>query len=98
MFTDLLRLVEQENRKTYQDWFAAAAEYKASWEQELDERKRTGRKGPEPLPHPDDIAIDLRAGTVAIRGPMTKEEKPDGTGFVSSRRISISRSRTSKSS
>ena len=30
---------------------------------------------PPPLPHPDHIEIDLRAGTARIVGPMTKEEK-----------------------
>ena len=76
MFTDLLRFIEQENREIYEDWFAAVMEYKVSWEQELEDRTRTGRTGPEPLPHPDDIVIDMRAGTVEIRGPTTKEEKP----------------------
>jgi hypothetical protein len=76
MFTDLLRLVEEENRDIHADWFVAVMEYKASWEQELEDRKRTGRTGPEPLPHPDDIAINMRDNTVAFKGPMTEEEKP----------------------
>src|SRR3712207_1624614 len=75
MFTDMLRLVERENREDYQHWFSIASEYKAGWEQELDDRKRTGRTGPDPVPHPNDILIDPRAGTVAIRGPMTEAEK-----------------------
>jgi len=30
---------------------------------------------PDPLPHPDDIVIDVGDGTVVIKGPATKEEK-----------------------
>ena len=30
---------------------------------------------PPPLPHPDHIHFDLNRGTVAIRGPKTREEK-----------------------
>ncbi len=30
---------------------------------------------PDPIPHPDDIVIDVNTGTVEIRGPMTREEK-----------------------
>jgi hypothetical protein len=31
--------------------------------------------GPEPLPHPDHIVIDMNTGVVRIKGPLTKEEK-----------------------
>lgn len=30
---------------------------------------------PAPLPHPDDIVIDMKTGLVRVNGPMTKEEK-----------------------
>ena len=32
---------------------------------------------PEPLPHPDDIVIDMKIGQVGITGPMTKEDKAE---------------------
>lgn len=53
----------------------AAIKYKADWEEELEYRKVHGLSGPEPLPHPDDIVVNLRAGTVEFKGPLTKEEK-----------------------
>jgi hypothetical protein len=34
-----------------------------------------GVTGPEPVPHPDHVIIDLDKGTAYIRGPRTKEEK-----------------------
>ena len=54
-----------------------AIEYKCNWEQELERRARLGVTGPEPLPHPDDIVIDMKTDRVIIKGPMTKEEKAE---------------------
>ena len=34
-----------------------------------------GIVAPAPLPHPDDIIVDMRTGLVRVKGPMTKEEK-----------------------
>jgi hypothetical protein len=40
----------------------------------LKRRKRLGLDLPEPVPHPDDITIDMRTGRVIVKGPFTKEE------------------------
>ena len=50
-------------------------DYKCNWERALERRAQLGLTGPDPLPHPDDIVIDLRTGQVIVKGPMTKEEK-----------------------
>jgi len=52
-----------------------AIEYKANWELELEHRARTGATGPESLPHPDDVHININTGEVQIRGPVTKQEQ-----------------------
>ena len=57
------------------EYLKTAIEYKCDWERELERRARLGLAGPEPLPHPDDIVIDLRRDQVIVKGPMTKEEK-----------------------
>jgi hypothetical protein len=41
----------------------------------LERRKALGETGPEPIPHPDDVHIDVRTGQVGFTGPLTKEEK-----------------------
>lgn len=46
-----------------------------NWEHELEDRKLTGRTGPEPIPYPDHIVVDMKTGLVEVKGPMTKEEK-----------------------
>ena len=38
-------------------------------------REKLGITGPEPLPHPDDLIVDMRSGKVTHRGPMIEREK-----------------------
>ena len=75
MFAELLQWVERENKALYDQYLNTAIDYKKGWEDELDRRKQRGEAGPEPLPHPDDIVINMQTGQVEIHGPMTKEEK-----------------------
>lgn len=75
LFTDLLTTTERENKRLHDEWLDTAITYKIEWEKELARREATGAAGPEPLPHPDDIIIDMNTGGVIIKGPMTKEDK-----------------------
>jgi hypothetical protein len=75
LFTALLAEVERANRKRQDQFIETMIEYKVEWTTELERRARLGIEGPEPLPHPDHIEIDMRAGCLRIRGPMTREEK-----------------------
>ena len=74
-FAELLASTERERRCRHEEWFDVALTYKLEWQRELDRRARLGIGGPEPLPHPDHVRIDLHAGTARIVGPATKEEK-----------------------
>jgi hypothetical protein len=53
----------------------AAIDYKEYWGPILAERARTGMTGPEPIPHPDDVIIDMATGAVTIDGPVLEEQK-----------------------
>jgi hypothetical protein len=75
LFAELLSETERANKQQSDEWLKAAIEYKHEWEQELARRAALGITGPEPLPHPDDIVIDMKTGQVIVKGPMTKEEK-----------------------
>jgi hypothetical protein len=75
LFTALLATVEGDNKRLHDEWLATAIEYKVRWERELTRRAREGITGPEPLPHPDDIIIDMNTDSVRVKGPMTKEDK-----------------------
>ena len=76
LFTELLRLVESENKALHDSWLKTAIEYKIDWDEELERRERLGITAPHPIPHPDDIIIDMNTGSVRMKGPFTKEEKP----------------------
>ncbi|WP_375461865.1 DUF5681 domain-containing protein [uncultured Enterovirga sp.] len=75
LFTELLATTERDRKRLSDEWLDVAMTYKIEWDRELERRKALGITGPEPLPHPDHVVIDMRAGTAAIRGPSTKEEK-----------------------
>jgi len=75
LFTDLVNGVEEDNKRRHDEFIKSAIEYKVSGERELERRAREGTTGPELLPHPDDIVIDMNTGRVHYKGPLTKEEK-----------------------
>jgi hypothetical protein len=75
LFAELLASTERDHRRLHDEWLSTAIEYKAEWERELERRKVLGIEAPAPIPHPDDIIIDMATGTVQLKGPMTKEEK-----------------------
>src|SRR3954452_3332397 len=75
LFTELLSSTERENKQLHDECLQTAIEYKAAWEKELARREKLGITGPEPLPHPKDVILDMRTGQVIVRGPMDAEEK-----------------------
>ena len=77
----MLSTTERENKRLHDEWLQTAISYKVDWEQELERRKITGETGPDPLPHPDDIVINMQTGLVEVKGPFTKEEKVVWDGF-----------------
>lgn len=74
-FAELVQGVEDADRQLRSDYFAAAIDYKAEWERAIHFAQEQGRPEPSPIPHPDDIIVDLRTGAVHTNGPSTKEEK-----------------------
>jgi hypothetical protein len=75
LFTDLLYGTERANAALHAEWLDVAMQYKLDWERTLERRRQQGIVAPDPLPHPDDIIIDVRAGTAKVIGPMTNKEK-----------------------
>ena len=76
LFTDLVSSTEAANKRLKDAFLNEAIAYKVEWEIELLRRKRCRIENlPDPVPHPDDIEIDMSTGEVHINGPMTPEEK-----------------------
>jgi Family of unknown function (DUF5681) len=76
-FTKMLAETEQARALQNTQSLEKAVDYKFYWGRELERRKSLGITGPEPVPHPDDVHIDVRTGEVTIVGPWTKEEKAE---------------------
>jgi len=72
---ELVRGIEEEDRKLRSDHLGSAVEYKWGWEQEIEHARRHGLPEPTPLPHPDDVIIDLKRAEVRYEAPSTPEEK-----------------------
>ena len=75
LFTELLSATESADKASYGEYVKTMIEYKIEWEREIERCNQIGVPAPEPLPHPDDIIIDMRNGGVRVYGPWTKEEK-----------------------
>jgi len=76
LFAEMLSATERQNKELADEWFSTALDYKIEWERELDRRKRLGITDlPEPVPHPDQVKIDMNTAEARIKGPATKEEK-----------------------
>ena len=77
LFAELLASTETSNKRAQDEALETAIIYKQNWEDELELRKHFNITAPDPLPHPDDIIINFRNGTVSVHGPMTKQELAD---------------------
>lgn len=75
LFAELLGQTESANRMLHDEFLDVAMTYKVEWERELERREKFGIEGPDPLPHPDHVQIDIHTGEVRFTGPATKEEK-----------------------
>lgn len=87
LFAELLAQTESANKHLHDEWVETAIEYKVGWERELQRREGLGITHlPEPLPHPDNVIVDLREGTVKVIGPATKEEKASDDDLIARRK------------
>jgi len=73
----MLSATEHAHKEQHDSWLKTAIDYKVDWEKELERREKLGLDLPPPLPHPDDIVIDMNTGQVKVKGPFTKEQKAD---------------------
>lgn len=83
LFAEMVASTEAALIQKNTQMLEAAIEYKERWTFELASRKRLGKSGPDPLPHPDHVHIDLKSGEVKFSGPMTQEEKLEWDWYCS---------------
>lgn len=75
LFTELLTAREAADRQLHNEYLELVINYKAHWEKELERRQALGINGPEPIPHPDHLEVDMATGQVRVLGPMTRDQK-----------------------
>ena len=63
LFVGMIDTAQREKRTERRALFEAAAGYKTDWDEEIAEADRAGRPRPDPVPHPDDIHLDLATGS-----------------------------------
>ena len=76
-FTGLVVRAELGSMKRRQEAFTQAYEYKMQWRAELARLKQEFIRYNDPIPHPEDIHLNFRDGTVNIKGPASIEEKEE---------------------
>lgn len=75
LFAEMVSSTEAQNSQMMRELFGSAIEYKQRWNEEINRRNKLGINEPDPIPHPDDVILNVRDGTVQFVGPMTEEEK-----------------------
>jgi len=75
--SELVLQVEDRKASERLTMMENAFEYKQKWRAELDRRRRTGSNEPDPIPHPDDIIVNMYTGHVHTAGPLDEHEKRD---------------------
>jgi hypothetical protein len=74
LFARLVSETERANKASREEFLQNAFDYKRLWDHELEQRRKLGVQLPDPIPHPDDVIIDVKTGEVRFTGPMTKED------------------------
>lgn len=72
---ELVRGIEEEDRRLRSSLFETACEYKVGWQQAFEHARKHGLPEPDVVPHPEDVILDMRRAEVRYEGPMTPEEK-----------------------
>jgi hypothetical protein len=75
LYAELLSSTERSKRESYDVYMKRVVDYKATATKELDHRRRVEMSEDDLIPHAEDIIMNTSAGTVEIKGPMTREEK-----------------------
>ncbi len=77
VFINMVEEVEKKEQCLRDEYLKTLIEYKYHWETKIEECRLQKLPIPDPLPHPNDIRIDVRTGAAQIMGPMTPEEKKE---------------------
>jgi hypothetical protein len=72
---ELVRQIEDRKADELRTVMENAFDYKQKWAAEIERCRQLGLEDPAPIPHPDDVIIDMRTGHVRTEGPLDELEK-----------------------
>lgn len=75
LFAQTLIAIEAERKVEGGMYMDQMIKYKKTWSEELERRASLGLPIDAPVPHPDDVHIDMRRGVIEVVGPFSPEEK-----------------------
>ena len=73
--TQMATATQNKLQAAHHDFFETFHTYKTHWLAEFEACDRAGRPRPHPLPHPDDVVVNYKRGTVTFNGPISHDEK-----------------------
>jgi hypothetical protein len=73
--TNLVKATQEKNLEMRGAVYQTMTEYKRHWREVFEACDLRGESRPDPVPHPDDIAIDEKTMVVRINGPESHDEK-----------------------
>ena len=75
VFTQLLSIVERDNKRFHDEWFDTAVNYKVESDRESEGRACLGIAATAPLPQKNYIVLDMNTRIIRIKRLMTKRDK-----------------------
>ena len=75
LILETVAAIEAERKREAIENVEAALKYKAHWGAVLERRRLEGTTGPDPVPHPDHIYVDVQTNQVICFGPVTEDDK-----------------------
>lgn len=82
---EMVQRTEAAHHQSKFELFSTMFDYKRHWDAEIERCRRLGLPDPQPVPHPDDIVLNVDTGDVKFFGPKTKEDKQRLDEFIARR-------------
>ena len=73
--TGMVKAVQDKSMEDRSFVFKSAMDYKQAWAELKARCDAQGEPYPEPVPHPDEISVDMKTLLVTYNGPETQDEK-----------------------